>query len=231
MTTAEQVPNPPAEKVIGVAMQLAAISLGQTVSGSPRAGDLARYILRHGNAASSLSEGAPSEEPLGDTVFQFGDDAQAYRAWQAIVDAIPQEVQSDWEAIDYLRTLIRWTLGSPAGVSPQEATGEQVADDDLPDEHLPNQAYKVGRKIAERGDFNGLDAATVFMRGAVYGVRKLAPLDPVKVAEVLNRHEPIFKDGLYAGRCICGFEHPIYSGWRLHRSGALCEAYTEGKLA
>lgn len=61
MTTA---PNPTAEQVIGAAMQLAAISLGQTVSGTPKAGDLARYILRHGNAASSLSEGAPTEEQI-----------------------------------------------------------------------------------------------------------------------------------------------------------------------
>lgn len=58
-----------------------------------------------------------------------------------------------------------------------------------------------------------------------------APLDPVKVAEVLNRHEPIFKDGLYAGRCVCGFEHPSYSRWRLHRSGALCEAAKRGELS
>lgn len=58
---------------------------------------------------------------------------------------------------------------------------EQIEDADLPDEHLPNRAYKVGRKIAERGDFDGLDAATVFMRGAVYGVRKLAPQEPSKI--------------------------------------------------
>lgn len=66
----------------------------------------------------------------------------------------------------------------------ERAAAARISDADLSDEHLPNQAYKVGRRIAERGDFDGLDAATVFMRGAVYGVRKFAVLDPEKVAEV-----------------------------------------------
>lgn len=46
-------PNPTAEQVVSVAMQLAALTLGHKVSGSPRAGDLARYVLRHGAGAAS----------------------------------------------------------------------------------------------------------------------------------------------------------------------------------
>lgn len=55
-------------------------------------------------------------------------------------------------------------------------------------------------------------------------------LDERKVAEQLGCHEPIFRDGQYAGRCICGHEHPSYSGWRLHRTRALCEAAKRGEL-
>ncbi len=95
-------PAPTAEQVIGVAMQLAAISLGHTVSGSPKAGDLARYILRRGNTVISLSEGAPSEE-------------QVERAAKAYLNGGIYTLESDGEHHARMRAAL-----TAAGVAPQE---------------------------------------------------------------------------------------------------------------
>lgn len=133
-----------------------------------------------------LSEGAPGEKQIARMrrmlrPFGLGDACTDRDLRQALTAAgvAPREPSEKCTCPSGDGSL-RWPCPSPPPVS-SPAREKLIADDDLPDEHLPNRAYKVGRKIAERGDFNGLDAATVFMRGAVYGVRKLAapqPLDP-----------------------------------------------------
>lgn len=123
-------PNPTAERVIGAAMQLAAISLGQTVSGAPKAGDLARYILRNGNAVSSLSEGAPS-------------DTQIQRLREAVFAQSQRERNGKpgagvyYPSIEAAKTII-----SAAGVAPQEPCPQ-------PCEHLSADDAREGRDCRE----------------------------------------------------------------------------------
>lgn len=102
-------PNPTAEQVFEVAMQLAAMTLGQTVSGRLRKSDLAHYLLRNVPLARGLlSEGAPSEE-------------QVERAAQAL---FAREQYGEWDDFhkitqDRYRDTARAAL-TAAGVAPQK---------------------------------------------------------------------------------------------------------------
>lgn len=216
---------------------------------------LARLIVSDLHAHGLLSGGAPSEEqieralsawdieyvskhPYEATVPEIR--ARAMRAALAAAGVAPQEPKCE-------HGIALIDLCQFADHVANDESGPQEPSDAWVDRQLAAEVAAKSRKPAPLTDREKLIAeATERINewsaenqrpsdiGMIVRLRDALAaqpvLDPVKVAEVLNRHEPIFKDGLYAGRCICGFEHPSYSGWRLHRSGALCEAYKEGKL-
>lgn len=137
----------------------------------------------------------------------------------------PQEQSDPAHTWDPESTPPRKTCGCDELPVPSPDREKLIADEDLSDRHLPNAAYKVGRKIAERGDFDGLDAAIIFMRGAVYGVRKLAApqaLAPEKVADVIHHAFPA--DSPY--RCTHIINAPCVA-----LATALCEAAKRGELS
>lgn len=114
-------PNPTAEQVINVAMRLAARTLGHAVSGSPRADDLARYILRHGAAAGAAAEAGddPTEEQI---------EAVLFHRWDTM-----SRCCACGEHFIGERAFARHALTAAAGVAPQEpspvASTPTVSDD------------------------------------------------------------------------------------------------------
>ncbi len=195
--------------------------------------------------AAGLLGGDPTEEPLGGTVFHLGNDVQAGEAWQTIVDAIPREVQSDWEAIDYLRTLIRWTLGSRAGVAPQEPSDKCTCpsgDGSLRwpcPSHPPAPSPGREKLIAElrrQAHSAALRHDDVLCNALWEAAKALAaPLDPEKVADFLRPHEmTVYGADRFSG-CRCGEVYVdtgigIVRWFEEHRARALCEAAKRGEL-
>lgn len=181
-----------------------------------------------------LSEGAPSEEQIVAALNASVQEERRQMRMQPIPDSDLSRDISDWgpQTVARMRAALTAAGVVPQGSGNDLSTSPEHVKNEGDSLHvaLPTDREKLAEQEAEEYAPGDHEAQDDFLTGWRTADQNPATLDPVKVAEVLNRHEPIFKDGQYAGRCVCGFEHPSYSGWRLHRSGAICEAHKEGKL-
>lgn len=184
-------PNPIAEQVFEVAMQLAAMTLGQTVSGRLRKSDLAHYLLRNVPLARGLlSVGASSEEQI---------ERATQNLWQHFNPGFAP-IDSDHPDHDFYREA---ALAAAAGVTPQGPSSRMFSPSECPNADHPEMescglcdyrpappndrekliAEYVNPRMPGRQNSDGHLMAQAFRAG--WDAALAAPLDPEKDERVL----------------------------------------------